>query len=163
MPAHLARPLLHTAHLLTFAVVFATGVLMLAPGLRAALVGGYSLLLREAHRWGGVAFAALPLAIIVSFGPRTLFAPPANRTARSLWQGLHVVLTVLMVVVFTVTGFILWGKRTFPETIVQGSVSAHEWLTYFAAAAVVIHLVDIGLAALMARLAAPADAQQSQT
>ena len=94
MSTALARPLLHTAHLLTFALLFATGLLLFLPGLRGAVTGGHSLLIRNAHRWGGVAFVVLPLLIMLRFGVRSLAAAPAARTLRTLWQGGHVGLTV---------------------------------------------------------------------
>ena len=152
MSPALARPLLHTAHLLTFAVLFATGLLLFSPELRAAVTGGYSLFLRDAHRWGGVAFVAFPALIIWRGGARRIFAPPERRTARSLWQGLHVAVTVLISAALTITGFVLWGRDRFPESFVDGSRAVHDWLTYAIAALLAIHLSDVGVAAVMTRL-----------
>lgn len=154
MSSALARPLLHTAHLLTFTVLLVTGLLLYVPGLRAAVTGGYSLLIRDTHRWGGVAFAALPVMIVLRFGVRNVFVPPAQRTLRTFWQGLHVAITVLMAAVFTVSGFVLWGKRLVTESLLEASRSAHDGLTYVAAILVAAHLLEVGLAAVVARIRA---------
>ena len=159
----LARPLLHTVHLLTFAVLFASGLLLLVPGLRVAVTGGYSLLIRNTHRWGGVAFTALPVLIIMRSGVRTIFAPPPQRTLRTMWQGTHTGLTLLMSVVFVVTGVIMWGHRTVPEAVADVSHSMHDWLTYAAAVLVATHLVEVGAAAVVARFRAATAVQRSET
>lgn len=156
MSPALARPLLHTAHLLTFALLFATGLLLLLPGLRAAVTGGHSLLIRDAHRWGGVAFVVLPLLIMVRFGARSLAAAPAALTLRMLWQGGHVALTVVMSAVFTLTGAAIWAQRLLPEAFGELCRSMHDWFTYAAGLVVAAHLLEIGTATLMARVRAAA-------
>jgi cytochrome b subunit of formate dehydrogenase len=162
--ASLARPLLHAVHVVTFTVLLATGLLLFLPGLRAEVVGGYSLVIRQAHRWGGVAFMVLPLLVVVRFGARSVFVAPSQRTLRTLWQGMHVAVTLGMGGVFTFTGFVIWGKRLLPELIVESSRLTHDWLTYAAAVLVMVHLVEVGLAALLARIkpAAAAGAHQSE-
>jgi hypothetical protein len=154
MSPALARPLLHTAHLLTFALLFATGLLLFLPGLRGAVTGGHSLLIRNAHRWGGVAFVVLPLIIMVCFGVRSLAAAPAARTLRTLWQGGHVGLTVVMSGVFTLTGAVIWAHRLLPDAFGELCRSTHDWLTYAAGLMVAVHLFEIGMAALVARVRA---------
>jgi Ni,Fe-hydrogenase I cytochrome b subunit len=164
VPPAVIRPLLHTIHLLTFALLFVTGLLLLVPGLRAAVTGGYSLLIGNVHRWGGVAFAALPAAVSLRFGVRTVFAAPEVWTSRALWQGLHVAITVLISILFTATGIVLWGKRTLPESIVEVSHSVHGWLTYAAGILLAVHLLDVGVAAVVGRVrAAVASQRQSVT
>ena len=162
MSPTLVRPLLHTVHLLTFAVLFATGVLLFAPTLRAAVTGGYSQVLRDAHRWGGVAFAALPLLLIARFG-RHAFSAPAAWSVRAVWQALHTGITVVMGLVFTATGAVIWGERHLSESLVDAARNAHDWLTYAAAALVAAHLVEVGVAALGTRIRAAAGAPHSQT
>lgn len=164
MPPAVIRPLLHTIHLLTFALLFVTGLLLALPGLRAAVTGGYSLLIGSVHRWGGVAFAALPAAVGLRLGVRGVFALPDGWTSRALWQGLHVAVTVLISLVFTVTGVVLWGKRALPESIVEASHSVHSWLTYAAGILLAVHLLDVGLVAIVGRIrAAVASPGQSAT
>ena len=152
MSAALARPLVHTVHVLTFTVLLATALLLLLPTLRATLTGGYSLLIRDAHRWGGVAFAALPAALLLYFGGRAVFVAPAHRSWRTVWQGAHVGVTLLLGVVFTLTGFIIWWKRWLPDGLVDTSRSVHDGLTYVAIVLVGAHLVEVALAALVARV-----------
>lgn len=154
MSPAVVRPLLHTIHLLTFVLLFVTGLLLLVPGLRAAVTGGYSLIIRDTHRWGGVAFAVLPAAVGLRFGVRHILAVPDAWTARALWQGSHVAITVLMSVVFTATGFVLWGKRSVPPSMVDASHSVHDWLTYAAGVLVTAHLLEVGIAALVGRFRA---------
>ncbi len=154
MSPSLARPLLHTVHLLTFAILLATGLLLFVPGLRAAVTGGYSLQIRAAHRWGGVAFVILPALLILAAGARHVFRVPAQRTVTTVWQGLHTGITILFAVIFTATGFALWAEPSLPETLVDHSRSVHDWLTYAAALLVLLHLAQVGMAALVARFAA---------
>ena len=156
MSPALARPLLHTAHLLTFALLFATGLLLLLPGLRAAVTGGHSLLIGNVHRWGGVAFVVLPLLIMARCGARSLTAAPAAPTLRTLGQRGHVALTVLMSGVFTLTGAAIWAQRLLPEAFVEVCRAAHDWLTYAAGLVVAAHLLDVGAVALMTRVRAAA-------
>lgn len=154
MPSVLARTWLHTGHLLIFLLLLASGLLLWSPGLRAAVTGGYSLLIRETHRWGGVAFVVLPVPILFRFGVSSLFGAPAQRTLRTVWQGVHLGLTALISAVFALTGFLLWGKHLFPEQAVDASLEVHDWLTYGAIALVAFHLCEVSVAALIARLQA---------
>jgi hypothetical protein len=151
MPSALARPVLHTLHLLTFAILLGTGVLLLSPELRAAFTGGYSLLIRRIHLWGGVAFAVLPAMVIFPLGMRNVFVAPAERTARTLWQGSHLVITILVGALFTGTGFAIWEEGLVSESLADLSRSTHNWLTYVAAGLVGLHLVEVGLTALVTR------------
>lgn len=161
MSPAVARPLLHTVHLLTFFVLLATGVLLFVPALRAAVVGGYSLHIRQAHRWGGVAFVVLPAVIVLVCGLRRTFMSPGPRTLRAIWQGAHVGITIVMSTVLTLTGFVLWAKRLVPDALHEASLLAHDWLTYVAAGLLAAHLFEIGVAALVTRLAA-ATARESE-
>jgi hypothetical protein len=154
MSPALARPLVHTAHLLTFALLFVTGLLLLLPGLRVAVTGGHSLLIRNAHRWGGVVFVVLPLLIMVRLGARSLAAAPAAPTLRTRWQGGHVALTVVMSIVFTLTGAAIWAQRLLPEAFGEICRSTHDWLTYAAGLMVAVHLIEVGMAAVVARVRA---------
>lgn len=160
----LARPLLHMGHLVTFSVLLLTGLLLFVPSLRAAVTGGYSQLIRSAHRWGGVAFVAVPVVLLVVCGPRSVFVAPAQRSLRTLWQGLHTGITLIVGITFTLTGFAIWDKRLLAESAVESSRSVHDWLTYAAMVLLAAHLVEIGLAGLLARVrAAAAGAQHSET
>lgn len=151
MSSQVARPLVHTVHLLTFIVLFVSGVLLFVPDLRAAVTGGYSLIVRQSHRWGGVAFFLLPLLVMLRFGVRSVFAPPGKRTLRTLWQGLHVALTLLIGLVFTATGLVMWAARSVPDWVLDPSRDLHDWLTYVVGVLVLLHLAEVGIAALIAR------------
>jgi cytochrome b subunit of formate dehydrogenase len=160
MSPALARPLLHTAHLVTFLALLATGLLLFVPSLRAAVTGGYSQVIRDTHRWGGVAFAALPLLLLARFGIRASLAPTGERGVRTLWQGLHIALTVLLGTLFTVTGMVIWWQRHMPESITDPARSLHDWLTYAAVVLVGLHLLEVGAAAIGARLVAAGQAAE---
>jgi len=162
MSPTLARAVLHTAHLFTFALLLLSGLLLLIPGLRSVITGGYSLVIRETHRWGGVAFVALPALIVLGTGTRTVFAARTQHTAKAVWQRLHVAVTVLMSIVFTATGFALWTKALLPEPFLDTSLLLHDWLTYGAIALLGAHLFDVGLSALVARFQAAAVAPRSE-
>jgi len=163
MSAALARPLVHTVHVLTFAVLLTTALLLLLPTLRATLTGGYSLMIRDTHRWGGVAFAVLPVAMVLYFGGRAVFDTPARRTWRTVWHGAHVGVTLLLGVVFTLTGFVIWWKRWLPDGLVDTSRSVHDGLTYVAVALLGAHLVEVAAAALVARVRAITAASTRQS
>jgi cytochrome b subunit of formate dehydrogenase len=154
LSASLARPLLHTVHLVTFSVLLLTGLLLFVPGLRGAVTGGHSQLLRDAHRWGGVAFVVLPVVVVLVCSPRHVFVAPARRTIRTLWQGLHLGITCVIGGIFTVTGFAIWDKRLLSASVMEGSRALHDWLTYVAAVLLALHLVEVGLASLLARIRA---------
>jgi len=148
----LARALLHTVHLATATLLFGTGLLLMFPTLRVQVTGGHSLLIRDAHRWGGVAFAVVPVVIVAVAGVRTTFAAPAVRTLRALWQGAHLGVTIAMGTVFTLTGVAIWEARRLPESLADLSRVAHDWLTWVLALLVAAHLAEVGFAALWTRL-----------
>lgn len=152
MTPALARLLLHTTHLVFAALLFGTGLLLWVPALRAQVTGGHSLLIRDAHRWGGVAFAALPALIVMPVGVRAVFGAPAARTVRTLWQGVHLGITVAMGACFTLTGLAIWNARRLPEALGDASRAAHDWLTWVLAILVAAHLAEVGVGALRARL-----------
>lgn len=153
MSPAVARLALHSVHLVLFAMLFATGLLLFVPELRAVITGGYSAHIRAIHRWGGVAFAVLPVLVIWPAGVRAVFAPPARRTVRTAWQGLHTGIAVVMGVVFTLTGVVIWGQESFPDGWVDASFLAHDWLTYAAGVLVGVHVIELGVAAVGARVA----------
>jgi cytochrome b subunit of formate dehydrogenase len=149
---HLARPLSHTVHAVTFAVLLVTGLLLFVPDLRAAATGGYSLVIGKAHCWSGVAFVVLPVLIILRYGLRSILAPPEKRTLRTAWKGLHLAITILASGLFTVSGFVLWGESLVAEATVDVSRLLHDWLTYAAAVLLVVHLLEAGVAGLVGRV-----------
>lgn len=162
MPPALARPVLHTLHMLTFVILLATGVLMISPELRTAFTGGYSLVIRRAHLWSGVAFAVLPGIVVFPLGMRNVFVAPADRTARTFWQGLHLAITILIGAVFTATGFAIWEEGLVSEPLADFSRSTHNWLTWVAAGLLGLHLIEVGVAALVARVRAGSSGTASQ-
>ncbi len=151
-PSPLARPLLHTVHLLTFVVLLATGLLLLVPDLRALATGGYSLLIKEVHRWGGIAFLALPVVVVLRNGLGSIVVRPARHTVRTVWQAMHVGITVIMSALLIGSGFLIWGKAALPETILDASIWVHDTFTYVALVLLGMHLVEVAVAALLARV-----------
>lgn len=151
-----ARVLLHAAHLVTFMVLLVSGVLLFVPDLRAAITGGYSLVIRKTHCWVGVTFVVVPVLIVLRYGIRTTFASPERRTARTVWQGLHVAITVAMGILLTLSGFVLWGKALVGDPVVEASRIVHDWLTYGAAGLLGIHLAETAVAAVVARITSSA-------
>ncbi len=69
---------------------------------------------------------------------------------------MHTGMVALMAVVFTATGFVLWNQRTVSPTLLDQSLWAHDWLTYAAIVLLAMHVGDIGMAAVMARINGPA-------
>jgi hypothetical protein len=142
MSPAVARPLLHAVHLAAALVLLATGMLLLIPGLRAHVTGGHSLVIRDTHRWGGVAFAVLPALIAAGAGTRAVLAVP-GRGARALWRRLHLATTVATGAAFTVTGAALWGARHVPDGLADGARALHTWLTWALLALVAAHLAAL--------------------
>ena len=154
LSAEIARPALHMVHLLTFGVLLATGLLLLLPDLRAATVGGYALWLGGIHLWVGVAFVVAPLAILMRSRAPILFVAPSVRSARATWQALHVGTTVVMTVLFAVTGFALWADEFVGAKAAEASRTAHAWLTAAAGVFVAVHLLEAGVTHLLTRVRA---------
>jgi Ni,Fe-hydrogenase I cytochrome b subunit len=152
MTATRGRPLLHMIHLVTAVILFATGLLLLLPALRAQVTGGHSLEIRDAHRWAGVAFGALPAAIVGAVGARTAFAASRASAARRSWKRANVALTIATTVLFTLTGVGMWQGRRLPFAIADAARSAHRWLTWTFALLVAAHVAEVGFAAVRARL-----------
>jgi hypothetical protein len=69
-----------------------------------------------------------------------------------VWKGLHLAITILVGGLFTVSGFVLWGKSLVSEAPVEASRLLHDWLTYAAAVLLAVHLVDAAVAALVTRI-----------
>ncbi len=151
MPAQRA---LHAAHLLTFVALLATGLLLLFPELRAALIGGYSLVVRSVHCWVGVAFVVLPATVLAAGGLRALASAPTTVALRALWRRLHVWGTVLMGVLFTVTGAVLWVDAGVSEAFHDGSRATHNWLTWAGAGLLGVHLLELAASRLGERVSA---------
>jgi hypothetical protein len=152
LSAEIARPALHLVHLLTFVALLATGLLLFSADLRAATVGGYALWLGVIHSWVGVAFVVAPLAILMRARTAVLFAAPSPRSVRTMWQTLHVGMTVAMTVLFTLTGLALWAEEIVGTRTSDACRGAHAWLTGFAAAFVALHLLEVGVSHVVTRI-----------
>jgi cytochrome b subunit of formate dehydrogenase len=131
----------HAVHALTFLALLGTGLLLFFPVVRAQLIGGYSLHLRVAHFWVGIAFA-LASAPFVRPAIRPMPSLPAAEAgaARRIWRRFHLLFTLGATVTFTVSGLILWFERSFPLYVLDASALAHRWLTYGACAVLMVHL-----------------------
>ena len=152
MPRSLGRLLLHSVHVLTFALLLSTGILMLSPELRSAVTGGYSLVLYGVHCWGGVAFVALPLLVVVASGGPAVLAPETTGRLRRLWQSTHMAVTVGFAVAFTATGLALWVKDSISQSTADLSFALHNGLTYAAGLLVALHVVEVAGSGMAARL-----------
>lgn len=147
-----AKPLLHTVHVLTFVVLFGTGLLLFLPGLRAAVTGGYSQVIRSGHRWGGLAYAVLPLLVIARFGPRAVFMSPSHPSLRSRLQGAHTLVTYAVGVVFVLTGAVMWAKDSVSEALFDAAQTTHDGLTWAVAVLVALHLAEVSVTAVATRM-----------
>ena len=74
-----ARRTLHVLHAANFLVLTATGLLIQFPDWRAALLGGYGMLMSSLHHWCGVVFGVLPVLLILA----ATSTPPAIRASES--------------------------------------------------------------------------------
>lgn len=149
-----ARVVTHAVHALAFVVLLASGVLLMAPTLRAAITGGYALTLSTVHRWSGVAFVVVPTAVAAAAGVRRVLAAAEWGGMRGYIQSVHTAVTVAMVVGFTATGALLWRRDLVPLALFDRALELHDALTYVGAALVALHLLDIVAVAFVARLRA---------
>jgi cytochrome b subunit of formate dehydrogenase len=147
-----ARHLLHSVHTVTFLLLLASGLLLFVPELRSLATGGYSLHLRQLHRWSGIAFVALPAAILAGYGARALAARAASRTARARWKRFHFAASAVMTALFAITGAMLWSPAAFSEMTVDLARALHERLTFVAAAFLGAHVIEAGSGAVAQRL-----------
>lgn len=139
------RRSLHALNAVLFLALLATGLLFQFPEWRAALLGGYGMLLQDIHRWGGVAFAAFPVAALAWVG-RTLVRDAWKRASRPRGRALrrgNLWAALIGGVGFTATGAVLWWSPQGMPALVDASLWLHQVLTYAALAILVAHLIWI--------------------
>jgi hypothetical protein len=125
---------------------------MLSPELRAAVTGGYSLIIYSAHCWGGVAFLVLPVVVLVAAGGPAVLAAEQRGGLRGFWQSGHMFVTLAVGAALVVTGFALWAKDSVSMATMDASLAVHDWLTYAAATLVALHLLEIAGSGAAARI-----------
>lgn len=156
--ASVARHLLHGVHTVAFVLLLASGLLLFVPELRSLATGGYSQHLRQLHRWSGVAFAALPAAILVGYGAGAVAIRTEPRTVRGRWKRFHLAAIAIMTAVFTITGVMLWSPAAFSDATLDVTRALHERLMFVAAAFLGAHVIEVGSGAVAQRLSPPSGA-----
>jgi cytochrome b subunit of formate dehydrogenase len=141
-----ARRTLHALHATNFLVLTATGLLIQFPDWRAALLGGYGPILSASHRWCGVVFGALPVALALWFGPsflRDAWKRASRRKGRPVRRG-NLIAAFVGAAGFVGTGVILWWDPPgAPRALFDVSLLIHQVLTYVGLAVLVAHLIWI--------------------
>jgi cytochrome b subunit of formate dehydrogenase len=141
-PIHLRRAL-HTAHAIASILLLGTGLLLEFPELRGLSIGGYGGRVVSIHLWVGVAFMLVPLAALALAGRplvedlRRRLGPPDPWR----WRKSHITGSIVTVVVFSVSGIILWGDDWFPLALWDASRTAHIAFTVLISISLPIHLV----------------------
>jgi len=143
MSAYYVRRLLHTVHAVTSLLLIGTGVLIHWPELRLEVLGGYGLALASLHEWTGLVFIVAPLLslglvarpLVRDLGAR--LGPPDPPS----WRKLHIVLTLLLSAVLTVSGVALWLQAHLPARLADLALDAHVWMSWALAISIPLHLV----------------------
>jgi cytochrome b subunit of formate dehydrogenase len=137
------RRALHVLHAITALALVASGALVAFPDLRASLVGGYGRQIVSVHVWVGIVFAAAPLAVM-ALSARALLADLARRLGPPDpigWRKLHIVLSLFLSIVVTVTGFALWLDLDVGLRVLDLLVELHAWSSWVLAGTIPIHLL----------------------
>lgn len=136
------RRALHALHAIAALALVATGALIAFPELRSRFVGGYGSQIASLHAWIGMVFAAAPLAVL-GLAARALLADLARRLGPPDpigWRKLHIVLSLFLSLVVTVSGFALWLDLEVPLRVFDLLVELHAWSSWLLAGTIPIHL-----------------------
>lgn len=141
-----ARRTLHVLHATNFLVLTATGLLIQFPDWRAAVLGGYGMLMSSIHHWCGVVFGALPVVLMLLIGPwlwRDSWKRASRRKGRAVRRG-NLIAALVGAGGFVGTGAILWWDPPgAPRALFDVSLLIHQVLTYVGITVLVAHLIWI--------------------
>lgn len=161
MPVAIARILAHAVHGFAFLLLVVTALLLTFPELRAEVTGGYALTLASLHRWIGVAFVALPAALLLSAGARRCLAPAEDGGPGHL-RLVHTALVVALSAVFLLSGLALWARASVSSGVFDAARAVHLAAMWIALAALAAHLGEVGWRRVsLALRATGAEAQRS--
>jgi hypothetical protein len=137
------RQALHHLYTAALLLLFATGLLLAQPDLRAFVVGGYGRQILDVHIWLGWVFVGLPVLVLLLAGRPLLrdllrrLGPPDGVT----WRKIHIVITLTAGIALGATGLVLWLDSGFPLAFSDVAVELHEIFSYLVIAILGLHLV----------------------
>jgi hypothetical protein len=123
-------------------VKVASGLLLTEPDLRARLLGGYGREIMDVHLWSGWVFLGAPLLALV-FAARPLLRDLQWRLGRPdgfTWRKLHLIVTIGLGIVLSVTGVLLWVDLGLPLAFGDLMLEVHDVLIWVVIAVLAVHL-----------------------
>jgi len=134
---------LHWVNAAGFFILLATGLILYLP--RLSTVVGRRPLIKDVHLWGGIGWISA-LAIVIVLGDRKGLL----RTARDLevvkpsrlnvGQKVNAILNAAFVILFLVSGLLLWLGERDTTFRFASTVLLHDWLLYIATGLLLGHL-----------------------
>jgi formate dehydrogenase subunit gamma len=134
---------LHWINAIGFLFLLATGLILYLP--RLSVLVGRRPLIKDFHFWGGIGWVSL-LAIVILLGDRRGIL----RTARELeqlrpsrfnvGQKVNAILNAAFVILFLVSGLLLWLGERDTTFRFASTVLLHDWLLYIACGLLLGHL-----------------------
>ena len=133
------RKLLHHTHVVLFAVLLTTGLLLHFAVLRG-LLASYRLALVKMHGYAGEAFALVSMFYLI-YVAWERWRESSGFTKRDLW------LTVAFIacLVWTVTGTLLLLKIRYGPVVTANAFDIHRWAAYLSVPAVLLHIWRVWL------------------
>jgi formate dehydrogenase subunit gamma len=134
---------LHWANAVSFLFLLATGLILYLPSL-SVLVQRRPLI-KDMHFWGGVGWISL-LAVVALFGDRRGLLRAARELDRfdrdrlNVGQKINAILTAAFLILFSVSGFLLWLGERDTRFRFASTVVLHDGLMFAALALFVGHL-----------------------
>jgi formate dehydrogenase subunit gamma len=134
---------LHWVNAVSFLFLLATGLILYLP--RLSVLVGRRPLIKDLHFWGGIGWVSA-LALVILLGDRRGLL----RTARELetlrpsrfnvGQKVNAILNAAFVVLFLVSGLLLWLGERDTTFRFASTVLLHDWLLYIATGLLLGHL-----------------------
>ncbi len=146
MTAGSVRRAMHAVHGVMAIVLISTGLLILWPEFRGRTLGGYGREVGEVHVYAGLAFAIAPVLawLLVRRG---LLAGSWERVAaedlRTTWRKIHIVLTLTVSAVVSVTGLVMWLGADLPVEVWDAADQIHVVCHWIIVASLPIHLLVV--------------------
>jgi len=142
-PADLRR-YVHDINATLATVLVLSGFLITYPELRAKTFGGFGHQISDVHTWTGWAFIAVPLLALLVRGP-SLLAHLKQRifaTQQTTWRKFHLSFSLVLGVIFSITGLLMWWQTGIPYVVLDFAAEAHLWLTWILCASVTVHIFN---------------------
>jgi hypothetical protein len=105
-------------------------------------VGGYGRQIMDIHLWSGWLFLGAPL-LALALAARPLLRDLSLRLSRPdgiTWRKIHIVVTLGVGIVLSLTGLLLWLDPGLPRSVSDLMLDVHDLLIWLVIATLVLHL-----------------------